>query len=75
MYMSIHHNRFHLNTSYMSDIGVGYSLKGRTASTIAKRHGFQTYVTSAYSRLDLISGKTFFGDNGVRVHPSAHPLQ
>jgi hypothetical protein len=56
----------------MYDMDMGCSLKGSTASPIAYRDHFHTYIIYDFSKLSQIWGYVC-GGNGVSVLPYAHP--
>jgi hypothetical protein len=53
-------------------MNMGCSLKGSTASRIAYRDHFHTYIIYDFSKLSQIWGY-LCGGNGVSVLPYAHP--
>ncbi len=71
-HMPIHNLRRCSNTSYMYDMDMGCSLKGSTASTKARWHGFQTCIILEFNQLSQIWGSVSGGIN-VSWKPYAHP--
>jgi hypothetical protein len=70
-HMPIHNLRSCSNASYMSDLDLGCSLKGSTASTKAWLHGLHTCIRWDFSQLSQNKG-SICGGIGVNVKPYAH---
>jgi hypothetical protein len=73
--MPIHHRIRFSNTLHLYQMDVGCSLKGSTASTIAKWHHVNIYNAHNFNQFSSqIRGYTCVS-NHVSAHPYAHPQQ
>ena len=73
--MPIHHRIRFSNTLHLYQMDVGCSLKGSTASTIAKWHHVNIYNAHNFNQFSSQIRGYSCVSNHVSAHPYAHPQQ